>query len=192
MKKKKPNRRSKRKRFTLFSLTDWQRHLKIISNDSSFFLLFTIISDQIRAKMLFLFSIHFLSIFSLKFYLIRTASKIVWILTGKRMSRCCWWCRSDCLVESLNTRALCGSTYIGPLRERRGPPMDPEHRLRDLTTIKQGYVHQRCISTSLEIRSFYCWIFDRFYIFNHISFIFLYKLWRLFSLSLFFIESSRL
>lgn len=44
------------------------------------------------------------------------------ILTGRRMSRC-WWGRRDCIIGSRYTGRE--STYIGPLRERRGPPMGP-------------------------------------------------------------------
>lgn len=42
------------------------------------------------------------------------------ILTGGRMSG--WWDRSDCVGSRYKPSE---STYIGPLRERRGPPMGP-------------------------------------------------------------------
>ena len=67
------------------------------------------------------------------------------ILTGRRMSRS-WWGRGDCVIGSCYTGRE--STYIGPVRERRGPPMGPTTASTSSRSKYQGSPHR---STTLKI-----------------------------------------
>ena len=67
------------------------------------------------------------------------------ILTGRRMSRS-WWGRGDCVIGSCYTGRE--STYIGPVRERRGPPMGPTTASTSSRSKYRGSPHR---STTLKI-----------------------------------------